>query len=178
MKTKDMTQVALMTAVICIVAPLTIPLPFTAIPFSLTPFAICLISSLLGMKRGGISVALYILIGTVGVPVFSGYQGGFQKLIGPTGGFFIGYLVLALITGFSAERFFGKIYMYIIGMLLGLTICYIFGAAWFSLQQGVSIKAAFAGAVIPFIPLDLVKVFLAAAFAYPIRSRIARQVSA
>ena len=96
-RTKQMVLIALMTAVTCVLGPLSIPLPFSPVPISLTNFAIFLAIFVLGMKSGTISFIIYLLLGAVGVPVFSSFRGGFQVLAGPTGGYLIGFIFLALI---------------------------------------------------------------------------------
>ena len=85
---------------------------------------------ILGMKLSVASYVLYLLLGTVGLPVFSGFTGGVGKLLGPTGGYLIGFIFLAAIAGFFVEKFPAKIYMHVVGMIIGMAICYIFGTAW------------------------------------------------
>ncbi len=99
-----MTQTALAAALICILSPFTIMLPISPVPISLTIFAIYIAVYAVGMKWGLAATALYILIGLVGLPVFSGFSGGAGKLLGPTGGYIIGYLFVALISGFFIDR--------------------------------------------------------------------------
>ena len=101
MKTKDMTLTAVMAALICIAGPLSIFIG--PIPLSLATFAVYLSGAALGKKRGTAAVGLYLLIGIIGVPVFSGFSGGFQKLAGVTGGYLVGYLPCALLSGIGAE---------------------------------------------------------------------------
>ena len=108
-RTKQMVLIALMTAVTCVLGPLSIPLPFSPVPISLTNFAIFLAIFVLGMKSGTISFIIYLLLGAVGVPVFSSFRGGFQVLAGPTGGYLIGFIFLALIMGFALEHFDRKL---------------------------------------------------------------------
>ena len=97
--TYAITVTALMTAVTCILAPLSIPIG--PVPISLTNLAIYISLYLLGWKRGTISYLIYLLIGLVGIPVFSGFTGGPAKLAGPTGGYIIGFIVMAVIAGLS-----------------------------------------------------------------------------
>ena len=106
--TKTLTLIGLTTAALCILGPMSIPIPVSPVPLSLTNFAIYLIIYILGMKHGTISVFIYLCLGTVGLPVFSAFSGGPSKLFGPTGGYLIGFLFLALIQGFLMERFPGK----------------------------------------------------------------------
>lgn len=101
-KTYEMTVTALMTAVTCILAPLSIPIG--PVPISFTNLAIYLSLYLLGWKRGTISYLVYLLIGLVGVPVFSGFTGGIGKLAGPTGGYIIGFIAMAVIAGLVIDK--------------------------------------------------------------------------
>ena len=117
-KTKQMVLIALMTAVTCVLGPLSIPLPFSPVPISLTNFAIFLAIFVLGMKSGTISFIIYLLLGAIGVPVFSSFRGGLQVLAGPTGGYLIGFIFLALIMGFALEHFDRKLVPTIIGMII------------------------------------------------------------
>ena len=93
---KDMTITALMTALICVLGPFS--LPIGPVPIALTNFVIFITLYVIGMKRGLIAVALYLLIGLIGLPVFSGFGAGIGKLVGPTGGYLIGYLPMALMA--------------------------------------------------------------------------------
>ena len=107
-KTKKITMIGLMTAVTCILGPLSLPLPFSPVPITLTNFAVFLSIYILGMKYGTISLLIYLALGTIGLPVFSSFSGGLGKLAGPTGGYLFGFIFLALIHGFFMLRFHKK----------------------------------------------------------------------
>ena len=109
MKIQDLTLIALMAALTCILGPMSITLPFTPVPISFTNLVIYFAVMVIGMKRGTISYLVYLLIGAVGLPVFSGFSGGLAKLAGPTGGYLVGFIFLALISGFFVEKFSGNI---------------------------------------------------------------------
>lgn len=162
--------IGIMAAVICILGPLSIPIGI--VPISLTNFAIYFVLYILGMKKGTISYFIYLLIGLVGVPVFSGFSGGPSKLLGPTGGYIIGFIFMALIAGFFIDRFNSKKYLCIIGMILGTAVCYLFGTVWLAFQANMSISAALAVGVIPFIPADLIKILIAAFLAPQISKQL------
>ena len=98
-KTKELTLIGLMAALTCIAGPLSLPLPFSPVPISLTNLAIYFSVYILGMKRGTISYLVYLLLGLVGLPVFSAFTSGPAKLFGPTGGYLIGFIFIALISG-------------------------------------------------------------------------------
>ena len=149
-RTKQMVLIALMTAVTCVLGPLSIPLPFSPVPISLTNFAIFLAIFVLGMKSGTISFIIYLLLGAVGVPVFSSFRGGFQVLAGPTGGYLIGFIFLALIMGFALEHFDRKLVPTIIGMIIGMAVCYAFGTVWLAKLLSLSFKEGLMmGVIIP-----------------------------
>lgn len=173
MKTKELTLIGLMTAVTCILGPLSIPMPFSVVPISFTNLAIYFTVFLLGWKKGTISYLIYLLIGVVGVPVFSGFSGGIGKIAGPTGGYLAGFLLLAIISGLFIEKFRGKIYMYALGMVLGLAVTYLLGTTWLAYQLGLTFKEGLFMGVIPYIPGDIVKIAAALILGPILRKNVA-----
>ena len=161
-RTKQMVLIALMTSVTCVLGPLSIPLPFSPVPISLTNFAIFLAIFVLGMKSGTISFIIYLLLGAIGVPVFSSFRGGLQVLAGPTGGYLIGFIFLALIMGFALEHFDRKLVPTIIGMIIGMAVCYAFGTVWLAKLLSLSFKEGLMMGVIPYLPGDAAKIIIAA----------------
>ena len=161
-RTKQMVLIALMTAVTCVLGPLSIPLPFSPVPISLTNFAIFLAIFVLGMKSGTISFIIYLLLGAVGVPVFSSFRGGFQVLAGPTGGYLIGFIFLALIMGFALDHFDRKLVPTIIGMIIGMAVCYACGTVWLAKLLSLSFKEGLMMGVIPYLAGDVAKIIIAA----------------
>ena len=161
-RTKQMVLIALMTAVTCVLGPLSIPLPFSPVPISLTNFAIFLAIFVLGMKNGTISFIIYLLLGAVGVPVFSSFRGGLQVLAGPTGGYLIGFIFLALIMGFALDHFDRKLVPTIIGMIIGMAVCYTFGTVWLAKLLSLSFKEGLMMGVIPYLAGDVAKIIIAA----------------
>ncbi|MBQ3425400.1 MAG: biotin transporter BioY [Clostridia bacterium] len=169
MKTKDMTLIAVMAAVLCVLSPLS--LSIGPIPLSLASFAVYLAGAVLGARRGTLAVGLYLLIGIVGAPVFSGFSGGFQKLAGVTGGYLVGYLPCALITGLGADCPVPR-WKLPVQMILGTGALYSIGTAWFMLQTHNPLGASLGMCVIPFLPGDAVKIILATLIAPPIRRSV------
>jgi len=161
-----------MTAITCIIGPLSIPIGL--VPISLTNLIILITVIILGWKMGTISCLIYLLIGYVGMPVFSGFTSGPHRLLGPTGGYLIGFIFLAIISGIFVDNFRGKIYMYIIGMILGTVVLYVFGTVWFAYQQHMSIQAAVAICVFPYIPFDIAKIVCAVIIGPIIRKQLFR----
>lgn len=172
-KVKIMVQVALATAVICVLAPLSIPIG--PVPISLTILAIYLGLYALNWRLGTLSIVLYILLGLVGLPVFSGFSAGPVKLFGPTGGYIIGFIFVGIIAGIFIDRFEGKIYMHIIGMIIGVFVCYLFGTIWFvQVMEGYTYAKALAVCVYPFIPADAIKMVIAVLVGPAIRKGVRR----
>ena len=167
--TYAMVVTALMAAVTCILAPLSVPIG--PVPISLTNFAIYLSLYLLDWKKGTLSYLIYLLLGLVGLPVFSGFTGGPSKLAGPTGGYIIGFIVMAVIAGLFIDNC-RKPWIQLIGMIVGTIVCYLFGTVWFCIVAGYTFQAALAVCVIPFIPADLVKMIIAMIIGPMIKKRI------
>lgn len=169
---RQITLVGLMTAVLCILGPLALNIPFSPVPVSLGFLAVYFVSFVLGMKLGVLSIAAYIFLGLAGLPVFTNFMGGPGKLFGPTGGYIIGYIFMALICGFTAEKWGYKIIPCFLGMIFGTVIGYLFGTLWLAYQQSLTfVQALFAG-VIPYIPFDLVKLVIAMAVGSQLRKRL------
>ena len=173
-KTKTMALIGVMAAVTCILGPLSLAIPVSPVPISLTNLAVYFAIYVLGMKRGTISYCIYLLLGLVGLPVFSAFTGGAGKLFGPTGGYLIGFIFMALICGLFIEKWEKKIYMHFIGMVLGTAVCYVFGTAWLAFTAHMGFGAALAAGVIPFIPGDLVKIIIAMIAGPIIRKQLKR----
>ena len=167
--TYAITVTALMTAVTCILAPLSIPIG--PVPISLTNLAIYISLYLLGWKRGTISYLIYLLIGLVGIPVFSGFTGGPAKLAGPTGGYIIGFIAMAIIAGLVIDDFHQP-WLQLIGMIVGTIICYVLGTAWFCFEAKSTVSGALSICVFPFIPGDLIKMIIAMLIGPAIKKRL------
>lgn len=172
-KLKELTMIGLMAAVICIVAPFSIPLPFSPVPISLTNFAIYITIYVIGMRAGAVSYLVYLFLGAVGLPVFSSFSGGLGKLLGPTGGYLIGFLFIALIQGLFMKLRPGSNFAAVAGMIIGTIVCYTFGTAWLAFQASLSLKAALTAGVIPYLPGDAVKIILSSV----IGPKLARSIS-
>lgn len=159
MNIRQISIIGVITAVICILGPLSIPIG--VVPISFTNLAIYFALYTLGMRRGTFSYIVYMLIGLVGIPVFSGFTGGLSKLAGPTGGYILGFIFMAIIGGWFIDRFWDKWYLSLIGMVVGTAVCYLFGTIWLAYQAHMSLGAALSVGVIPFIPGDMIKILIA-----------------
>ena len=163
--TKQMTLIALMTALTCILGPLSIPLPFSPVPISFTNLVLYFSVFVLGTKFSTISYIVYLLIGLVGLPVFSGFSGGPAK---------VGFVFLTVIAGFFVEHFKGKLSFAVLGMVLGTIVCYLFGTIWLSMQLNIGFVAGLGVGVFPYIPGDLVKIAIACIIGPKIRRAVVR----
>lgn len=159
----DYTYIALSAALIAICSWLSIP---TSIPFTLQTFAVCLISALLGTKRGTLAVCVYILLGAVGVPVFSGFRGGIGVLLGTTGGYIVGFIFTAIAVGLWLKRFGDGLISLALSMITGIALCYAFGTAWFMFvyaraSGSIGLMTALGWCVFPYLVPDGLKILLA-----------------
>lgn len=167
---QQIAMIAVMTAVTCVLAPLSIPIG--PVPISLTNLVIYFSLFILGTKKGTISYLIYLLIGLVGIPVFSSFTSGPGKLFGPTGGYLIGFIPLALIAGFFIDHFRNKKALCFLGMILGTAVCYALGTAWLAVQAHMGFQSALMAGVIPFLPGDFIKMILALLIAPQIRKQL------
>ncbi len=159
LKTIDLVYIGLSAALIAVCAWIAIPL---TVSVTLQTFAICLICGLLGWKRGVLAVIVYILLGMVGLPVFTGFKSGIAAITGPTGGYIVGFILTALIIGIAADKLGQKLWVNILFMTIGILVCYLFGTIWFMIAYKVTFLSALASCVIPFLLPDAVKIILAA----------------
>ena len=156
----QMALIGVMAAVMCILGPLSIPLPVSPVPISFTNLAIYITLYVLGMKAGTVSYIIYLLIGLIGAPVFSGFTGGPSKLAGPTGGYLVGFIFMALLAGFFIDKFPKKYWLHIVGMVLGTAICYIFGTIWLCVQLKMGFIPGLALGCFPYLPGDAAKIII------------------
>ena len=172
-RTKDLCLVAMMATLIAVCAWITIPAP---VPFTLQTFAVFSALALLGGARGTAAVGLYLLLGALGLPVFSGFSGGLGVLLGATGGYLFGFLLIGLCRWLFEARAASDFWR-TASLVLGLALCYAFGTAWFLLVYArangpLSLLGALSWCVFPFVLPDLAKLALALTLA----GRVARHL--
>ncbi len=158
-KTIDIVYIGLFAALIAVCAWISIPM---TVSFTLQTCAVCLTAGLLGWKRGTLTVLVYILLGMVGLPVFTGFKSGIAAVTGPTGGYIVGFIFTALIVGWAADRLGKKLWVNILFMAIGILVCYLFGTVWFMIAYKVTFASALTTCVIPFLIPDAVKIAVAA----------------
>lgn len=161
--TKELILTALFAAIITVCAWTAIPIG--AVPITLHTFAVFCALNILGGKNGTLSFIVYMLLGIVGLPVFAGFKSGIAVIIGPTGGYLLGYLLMCLIYWSGTKLLGSKLAIRIILMTIGLAICYLFGTVWFVCvysngDSSITFYSALKICVIPFVPFDLIKLVL------------------
>lgn len=161
---KELCRIALFTALTAVCAQIVVP---AAVPFTLQLFAVLLAAGLLGAWQAGASVLIYILLGAVGLPVFSGFRSGISHLLGATGGYITGFLFTAIISGLLIKKFKNSFWGTVLSMLIGTVVCYALGTAQYMLVYMNSgdektFLYTLSVCVVPFIIPDIVKIFLAA----------------
>lgn len=169
MKTKDLILCAMMAAVMCVCSMFTIPAGIVSITLSV--FGVLLSAVLLGWKRAAAATAVFILLGAVGLPVFSGMRGGLGMLAGPTGGYIYAYVPMSVIVGLASDKAkgAGRIPIVIAACVLAAFLCDALGTAHFMFVTGTDFKAALATCFLPFIALDAAKALVAALLGIKVR---------
>ena len=167
MKIKEIVGTALFSAIICITAIITVPIG--AVPITLSLFGVFTAAALQKPKCAIVSVSVYIIIGVVGLPVFSGFGSGIGYLIGPTGGFIFAYPIAAAIVS-AANSLFKKYYVALpVSMVISLAISYLFGAGWYAVVTEVNFTAAVLVCVLPFIVFDIIKIGVCLAVVFAVK---------
>lgn len=168
---QDICMIALFTAVIAIMAQISIPMPL-GVPMTMQTFAITLAAVVLGSKRGCLSSLVYVLIGMTGMPVFAGFSGGAQHIVGPTGGFLISFPIMAYIIGLGVDKLKDVKGALVLCIIAGTAANYMIGVLMFCLLTGSSAGVGFTACVLPFIPTAVIKAILAAVIGLQIRRRL------
>ena len=168
----DITTCALFAALMCIFGPMSVPIG--PIPISLTNLVIYIAVYLLGTRESTISYLVYLMLGAVGLPVFSAYSGGMGKLLGPTGGYLIGFIFMAIISGVALKLSKANVFITAAGMVVGTAVAYAFGTAWFVKVAEYTWSNALKVCVYPFIPFDLGKIVIASILGKIVRSALTR----
>lgn len=171
-----MATYAVMTALMCIFGPLTVPIG--PVPISLTNLILLFSIFILGTKGTTISFIVYLLLGIVGLPVFSGYEGGIGKIAGPTGGYLIGFIPMIILCGIVYSRFRKTkldIPVTAAAMVVGTLLAYAFGTVWFVIIAKCDIAYALGICVIPFIPFDIAKIVIANILGRAVRVPLVKQ---
>src|SRR5215203_195364 len=158
--------VLFVTALTAAAAQISIPLPFTPVPFTLQPMVVLLGGAALGARLGMSAQVLYLALGIAGLPVFAAspiLPQGFARLLRPTGGYLLSYPIAAFVSGYLAQRGFDRRYLTsVVAMFAGLAIVFTCGVTWLAFGAHVGLAGAIRTGLVPFIPADIIKVLLAA----------------
>lgn len=171
-KLQSMIIIALFAAIIGILAQVAIPLPF-GVPITGQTLAIGLAATILGSRHGTYSSILYIAMGAVGIPVFSQMTSGVGIIVGPTGGFIVGFIPTAYLIGKYLEKTSFTVMNAFIANVIGMFVTLIFGTVWLKFVADLTWTAAFLGGFAPFIVVGLIKAFLASWIGIVVRKRLA-----
>ncbi len=176
---RELILVSLFAAITCILSIISIPLPFTPVPITLQLLAVTMSSAVLGKRLGFYSQGIYTLLGAIGLPVFAGGKAGFSVLLGPTGGYIIGFMASAFVIGWLIESFAPKQtnskaeYLTILfSMIAGLLVIYSFGVIQLMIVANLSLIQGIIGGVTPFILADIIKIALGSSVAYSVRKSL------
>ena len=169
----EMCLVAIGSALMAALSPISIPLEPVSI--TLATLVLYLLGAILPLKLAAFPILIYLLLGFVGLPVFSKFQGGAQVILGPTGGFLMGYLPCILLESLLITLFPSKKWIYPVAMLLGTAVLYALGVLWFVLYGGNSFVKGLTFCVLPFLPLDSFKIFVASLCGIRLRPMVTKK---
>lgn len=167
---QDICSIAIMTAITAVMAQISIPMPI-GVPLTMQTFAVTLTAIILGARKGMFAMIIYILLGAVGVPVFSNFSGGVYHLLGPTGGFLFSFPVMAWLIGWGIKHKSRK-GVFPIMLMFGTVVNLFVGSVYYSFIMKTSLEAALAVCMIPFLPLTVVKAVAAAGIGIKLRRRL------
>lgn len=176
MKTRDLVLCALMAAVICVCSMISVPIGEVSITIAV--LGVLLTAVMLGWKRGFAATLVFILLGAVGLPVFSNMNGGIGVLAGPTGGYIYSYLIMALIAGFTADKTAKlskkplAVALVFAACIVSVAVCYALGTIQFMAVMKRGFADTLAVCVLPFIPFDIIKSVIASFLGLKLRSML------
>ncbi len=170
---KELTIVGLCAALMAIFSQISIPLP-SGVPITLQPFAVVLISVILEQKLGTLSILIFILIGAIGMPVFANFNSGFSAILGPTGGFLTGFLIMSYIVG-SSSKSKSKAIIFL-GAYLGLAIDYLVGVGQLSVVANLTIPQALVAGCYPYIVKDIILTAVAVTIGLKIKPIVTKEL--
>ncbi|QHS21764.1 biotin transporter BioY [Virgibacillus sp. MSP4-1] len=160
----------LFAAITAILAQVEVPLPI--VPISGQTLAVGLTATIIGSKYGAVAMICYALLGGIGLPVFAGFKGGAQVLMGPTGGYIFGFILTAYVTGLILEKTTFNLWMAMMANTVGMIITLLFGTIQLKIVLDMTWNQALAAGVYPFIAVGLIKAFLASWLGITVRKRL------
>lgn len=170
---REITLIGVFAALTAVLSQVSIRLPISPVPVTLQLFAIFVTAVLLGSRCGALSQIVYLIIGAVGAPVFANFEGGFQVISGPKGGYLISFPIIAFVIGKILEGRKTPSRMDMVGaMVVGLIICYSLGATWLGISLKWDASKALMSGVAMFLPFDIIKIVVAAFLGYQVRESL------
>lgn len=164
---KELTLVGMCAALMAIFSQLAIPIPFTTVPLTMQTFGLVVIAVVLGRKLGTLSIIIWTLLGAIGIPVFAHFAGGLGVILGPTGGYITGFIIMSFIIGYSL-KFENKIILFL-GVYLGQASQYMVGLLQLKIVLGLTTQGALLAGLYPFIIKDIITITVAAFIALSIK---------
>ena len=169
--TQKITFCALFAALTAILSQIAIPIG--PVPINLATLAVFIAGGLMGPVWGAVSMIVYVALGAVGVPVFAMFTGGISIIVGPTGGYIIGYIAAAWLIGLIVSKWGRKAWQLVIAMVAGLAVCYALGTAWYMYSTAAGLGVSLMSCVVPFLPGDAAKIALAVITVSTLKKRLA-----
>lgn len=173
---RELTKLSLCVALLCVSSYLSFPIPFSTAPVTAQTIVLNMMALILTPKQSLASVGIYILLGICGLPVFSGGTAGIGRLLGPTGGFIIGFLITAPLISFLKGEKNSILRYLLVTILVGMPVLYAFGTAFMCITQKISILAALSAAVVPFLFGDVLKCIAGSYLALALNKRLKKTV--
>jgi biotin transport system substrate-specific component len=167
---KEITLVGMCAALMAIFSQLSIPLPFTSVPVTLQVFGLVILAVIVGAKIGTLALIIYVIIGTIGLPVFANFHSGFGVLVGPTGGYIIGFIIMAFLIGYASSKQ-NKILLFITSYI-GVIIDLVLGTIQLKIVTGMTIQAALIAGLYPFILKDFIIVAIAVTIGLKVKKNV------
>lgn len=164
---------ALFAALTAVCSQIAVPMPW-GVPINLAIFAVCMAGSMLGPIWGTASLAVYVALAAIGVPVLAGFQGGPAAIFGKTGGYAVGYILAALLTGLLVKALGRRFGSLLLAMVVGCLACYALGTLWFVFLTHSPLLTALSLCLLPYLPADAVKIVLAALLTIQLDRRLPR----
>ena len=173
MKIRHIVLSGLFAAITAALSQVMISIPVSPVPITLQVFSVALAGAVLGGRLGALSQLVYIIVGAAGLPVFAGFEAGIGVILGPRGGYILGFPVLAFIPGFFIERQAKPGFLpTFASMLAGLVVFYTIGTAWLGIVMELDIIEAIIAGAGWFFPIDALKLVLASVITLQIRRRL------
>lgn len=168
-RTREIVLISMFAAIMAVCSWISVP---TTIPFTLQTFGVFCTMSILGGKNGFFAILVYILLGTVGIPVFSGFSAGLSALTSYSGGYIWGFLFFAIVFWVMEKIFGNRLHIQIISLVAGMAVCYICGTLWFMYVMKTSFLYGLSACVAPYVLFDLLKLVCAAGISIRVKKYV------